>query len=105
MELPGYSFKIMIDSVMLLKFSQDVVNCGLKEMPVEDLGQFSQFPIEMMELRASNEDITLFQAAKMASCIAIPLTLTGGVAKFGTSGKMAGGGALGLATHAVAGIA
>lgn len=54
--LRGLSFKISIDSVMLLMFSEeDVYNQRFKDVMAADVFQRSQYEIEMAERKVGNE--------------------------------------------------
>ncbi|KFH72860.1 hypothetical protein MVEG_00085 [Podila verticillata NRRL 6337] len=107
-ELRGLSFAIEIDKVMLLRFSERGVNNNrFKDVIAADVCECSQYEIEMEELKASNEDVSLFDAAVKASWLGIPLAIAGRVAP-----AMLGGGALaavalnaGLALSATGGTA
>ncbi|KAF9212102.1 hypothetical protein BGZ59_007201 [Podila verticillata] len=72
-ELRGFSFAIEIDKVMLLRFSEgDVKNSRFKDVIAADVCECSQYEIEMEELKASNEDVSLFDAAVKASWLGTP---------------------------------
>ncbi|KAI9241267.1 MAG: hypothetical protein BYD32DRAFT_77398 [Podila humilis] len=93
-ELRGFSFAIEIDKVMLLRFSEgDVKNSRFKDVIAADVCECSQYEIEMEELKASNEDVSLFDAAVKASWLGVPLAIIGRVAA-----TMLGGGAFAAAT-------
>ncbi|KAF9382718.1 hypothetical protein CPB97_007001 [Podila verticillata] len=79
--LRGFSFKISIDSVMLLMFSEpDVETHGFKDTIMADVCASSQSAIQVNKLKASNEDISLFDSAVMASWLGVPVAIAGRVA-------------------------
>ncbi|KAF9372827.1 hypothetical protein CPB97_000991 [Podila verticillata] len=56
-ELQGISFDITVDSVILLKFSEDdVINQRFKDTIAADVCQRSQYEIEMGKLKFNNEN-------------------------------------------------
>ncbi|KAF9212104.1 hypothetical protein BGZ59_007203 [Podila verticillata] len=104
--LRGFSFEISIDSVMLLMFSEsDVETNGFKDMIVADVCAHSQSAIQVKELKASNEDITLFESAVMVSWLGVPVAVAGRVAAVFLGGGMVATVAVnaGLAISAVGG--
>ncbi|KAF8986330.1 hypothetical protein BGZ52_009092 [Haplosporangium bisporale] len=104
--LRGFSFKISIDSVMLLMFNEsDVETHGFRDKIVADVCAHSQSAIEMKELKASNEDITLFESAVMVSWLGVPVAVAGRVATVFLGGGMVATVAVnaGLAISAVGG--
>ncbi|KAF9369263.1 hypothetical protein CPC16_004645, partial [Podila verticillata] len=104
--LRGFSFKISIDSVMLLMFNEsDVETHGFRDTIVADVCAHSQSAIEVKELKASNEDITLFESAVMVSWLGVPVAVAGRVATVFLGGGMVATVAVnaGLAISAVGG--
>ncbi|KAF9315811.1 hypothetical protein BG006_003688, partial [Podila minutissima] len=92
MEIPGFSFDIKIDSVMLLMYSEeDVKNRGFAVKIAEDVCQHSQVQIDMdADLKASNEDLTLFDAAAKTFLVGAPMIAAGGLAAGVVGGLEAG---------------
>ncbi|KAG0313974.1 hypothetical protein BG000_005693 [Podila horticola] len=81
MDIEGFSFDIKIDNVMLLMFDEEEVNrCGFAERIAADVYQHTPTAIKTTKLRASNKDITLFEAAVMSSYVGLPVAVLGGVA-------------------------
>ncbi|KAG0014235.1 hypothetical protein BGZ82_001826 [Podila clonocystis] len=108
MDIKGFSFDIRIDNVMLLMFDEEKVNrCGFAERIAADVCQYPPIVIRAKELKASNKDITLFEAAVMASYLGLPAAvMIGGAASMSGSGMSAaaivatGGGAAVIAAGA-----
>ncbi|KAF9329427.1 hypothetical protein BG006_007480, partial [Podila minutissima] len=82
LQIPGFSFAITIDHVLLLNFSKETVNARefAKEI-ADDVGHHTQSPIKLdRKLKLSNEDITLFEAAVMTLTLGTPVAIARGVA-------------------------
>ncbi|KAG0315732.1 hypothetical protein BG000_005093, partial [Podila horticola] len=108
MDIEGFSFDIKIDNVMLLMFDKEEVSkCGFEERIAADVYQHTPTAITTTALKASNDDITLFEAAVMSSYVGLPVAVLGGVSAglAGTGGAVAaviatGGGAAVIAAGA-----
>ncbi|KAF9382711.1 hypothetical protein CPB97_006994 [Podila verticillata] len=80
LNIPGFSFDIKVDKVVLLMFDEEKVkNCEFASTLKEDVGKHSETAIVMTQLKASNKDITLFEAAVLTSYFALPAAVLGGV--------------------------
>ncbi|KAF9382709.1 hypothetical protein CPB97_006992 [Podila verticillata] len=68
LNIPGFSFDIKIDSVMLLRYSPEDVSCGgFKAKMEEEVYQHSEQQIRVTKLlEISNADLTFFQKAILA---------------------------------------
>ncbi|KFH72865.1 hypothetical protein MVEG_00090 [Podila verticillata NRRL 6337] len=68
LDIPGYSFDIKIDSVILLRYSPEDVSCGgFKAKMEEEVYQHSEELIRVTKpLEFSNDDLTFFQKAIQA---------------------------------------
>ncbi|KAI9241264.1 MAG: hypothetical protein BYD32DRAFT_406351 [Podila humilis] len=107
LKIPGYSFDIKIDKVLLLRFSKEHVRRrGFKDVIAADVFDHSQTAINVEELKVSNEDLSLFEAAVMTSWLGVPVAVAGRVAMIAMGGGVAAGAAVngGLAVSAIGGL-
>ncbi|KAF8947572.1 hypothetical protein BGZ52_007748 [Haplosporangium bisporale] len=80
LDIPGFSFDIKVDKVMLLMFDEEKLEkCEFTETLTEDVDKHSETAIVMFKLRASNDDLTLFEAAVLTSYVALPAAMLGGL--------------------------
>jgi len=72
LRISGYSFNIKIDRVVHLGFDKkDVRKCSFNNVVASGLFEHSQSAVNVEELKASNEDLSLFEAAAMTSWVAV----------------------------------
>ncbi|KAF9382712.1 hypothetical protein CPB97_006995 [Podila verticillata] len=108
LKIPGYSFDIKIDRVMLLRFSKEAVRKRrFKDVIAADVFEHSQTAINVEALKVSNEDLSLFEAAVRVSWVGVPVAVAGRVATVVMGGGVAAGAAVngGLAVSAIGGLA
>lgn len=108
LKIPGYSFNIKIDRVLLLRFNKEFVRQRrFKDVIAADVFEHSQSAINVEELKVSNDDLSLFEAAVMTSWVGVPVAVAGRVAMVVMGSSVAAGAAVngGLAVSAVGGLA
>jgi len=108
LKIPGYSFNIKIDRVLLLRFNKEFVRQRtFKDVIAADVFKHSQSAINVEGLKVSNDDLSLFEAAVMISWVGVPVAVAGRVAMVVIGSSVAAGAAVngGLAVSAVGGLA